>query len=170
MTPVGSTKAFHWQCSDNNPSMRRRLQSPPFPLFQVHADRWTNTLHILCCLETTHHLYICRWNWTVVQGASCPLWGDFAQTPSHTSIKQVGKQRSTASTHQHTDRPLKHPPAELHKNTADQTLQHPYDTCIAPPRRTRAIPNEVCVSVAKDNIPKATATTLMEETLADNFL
>ena len=84
---MDSTKAFHWQCRDNNPSIRRRMQSPPFPLFQVHADRWTITLHILCCLETTHQLYICRWNWTVVQGTSCPLWGDFAQTPSHTSIK-----------------------------------------------------------------------------------
>ena len=43
--------------------MRRRLQSPLFPLFIVHVDRWIlNTLQILCFSETIHHLYICRWN------------------------------------------------------------------------------------------------------------
>ena len=68
--------------------MRRRLQSPLFPLFQVHVERWIlNILHILCFSETIHHLYICRWNWIVVRGVSCRLWGDLVQTPPHTSIK-----------------------------------------------------------------------------------
>ena len=70
--------------------MRRRQQSPLFPLFQVHMNRWIpNTLQILCFSETIHHLYsyICRWNWIIVRGVSCLLEGASVQTPPHTSIK-----------------------------------------------------------------------------------
>ena len=73
---------------ENNPSIRKRLQTPLFPLFQVHVDRQIpNTLQILCFFRDKNHLYICRWNWIVVQGVSWLLWEGFVQTPPHTSIK-----------------------------------------------------------------------------------
>ena len=66
----------------------RRLHSPLVSLFQVQVDRWIpKTLQILCFSETIHHLYICRWNWIIVQGVSCLLWRDFVQTPAQMSIK-----------------------------------------------------------------------------------
>ena len=149
--------------------MRRRLQSPLFPLFQVHMDRWIpNTLQILCSSETIHHLYICR-------SARCFL--SALRRLCTNSASYEYKYTSASNVAQLV--PIGMPIVSWHIRPPNTTkiLSISYSSifmtfaseyrflwCI------RVIPNEVCVFVANDNILKATVTIFIEETLVDNFL